>query len=121
MDRTEREIPKPQSPLRPSPGTPAGGRVDDGGFLIRYWIYFLARLPATQGSVGWGHSDFGCGNRTCSSQKSGVRRGTLLRAHVGKAKLTPQHDTQPEVGRTANHSWLAAPHASLCALRSCCV
>ena len=27
MGRSEREIPKPQSPLRPSPGTPAGGRV----------------------------------------------------------------------------------------------
>ena len=27
MGRTERETPKHQSPLRPSPGTPAGGRV----------------------------------------------------------------------------------------------
>ena len=70
-----------------------------GRKVVSYWIYFLARLPATQGSVGWGNSDFGCGNRTCSSQKPGVRRGTLLRAHAGKAKLTPQHDAQPAVGR----------------------
>ena len=68
-----------------------------GSFLLDLLSRY--RLPTTQGSVGWGNSDCGRGKYACSSQKPGERRGILLRAHAGKAKLTPQHDAQPAVGR----------------------
>ena len=54
----------------------------DARMVLSYWIYFLARWPTTQGSVGWGIS--GCDRKDIA--RSALRPASLMaHARAGKA------------------------------------